>query len=122
MAVRLEYCSIIVPIQTIDEKLGQGTFARRFRGITEVSWHDAWLFREGCMNSWDLEEMLDAWERRGFDLITTVQGQEHWKDLCVAHSGHGPSYPCPWLAYDPQRNIVWLQGHEPGVTVGPSRR
>ncbi len=121
MAIRLEYCNIIVPIQTINKKLGPGTFESRFSGITDFSWHDEYLFREGCMDDWVLSDMLDEWEGQGLTLTQTIDGQKHWQDLCVANSGHGPSYPCQWLDYDPDENIVWLKGHERGTVVGPKK-
>ena len=74
------------------------------------------------MNQYDLDDMLDEWEDRGFDLLTVIDGKKHWKDLCVVNSGHGPSYPCDWIAYEPAENIVWLKGQEPGVAVGPVGR
>ncbi len=121
MAIILEYCNIIVPIQTINEKLGQSTFETRYAGITDFSWHDEHLFREGCMDDWVLSDMLDDWESQGLTLIRTIEGQKYWQDLCVANSGYGPSYPCQWLDYDPDKNIVWLKGHEPGDSVGPRK-
>lgn len=61
---------------------------------------------DGCMNQYDLDDMLDEWEDRGFDLLTVIDGKKHWKDLCVVYSGHGPSYPCDWIEYDPAENTV----------------
>jgi hypothetical protein len=122
MAIKLEFCNVIVPVDTIRKKLGNGTFESRFAKITSVNWHDGHLFRDGCMNPWDLEEMLDEWESMGFELLTMIAGKKHWKDLCVVNSGQGPSYPCEWIEYDPIKNIVWMKGREPGVAVGPSDR
>ncbi|MFC1743487.1 hypothetical protein ACFL35_05780 [Candidatus Riflebacteria bacterium] len=122
MAIKLEFCNIIVPISKIEEKLGKNAFANRFKGITDFSWHDEHLFREGCMNQWDLEELLDEWKGMGFELLNIIDGKKHWKDLCIVNSGYGPSYPCAWLEYNPKKNIVWLKGHEPGVAVGPAGR
>ncbi len=65
---------------------------------------------------------LDEWQSRGFELLTMIDGRKHWKDLCVVNSRHGPSYPCEWIEFDPEKNIVWLKGHEPGVPVGPAGR
>jgi len=120
MAIKLEFCNVIVPVDIIRKKLGNEIFETRFATITSVNWNDGHLFREGCMNPWDLEETLDEWESMGFELLTMIDGKKHWKDLCVVNSGKGPSYPCEWIEYDPVQNIVWLKGREPGVAEGPA--
>lgn len=119
MAVSLEFCNVIIPVEKIREKLGGGVFESKFSMITSFCWHDGHLFRQGCMNEYDLSDMLDAWENDGLELIIHIDGQKHWKDVCVVNSGHGPSYPCEWIEYDPEKNIVWLKGHEPGDVIGP---
>ena len=120
MSLKLEFCNVIVPIAKIREKLGEEAFETQFSAITHITWHDGHLFREGCMNDYDLAEILDEWEDRGFELVTAIDGKKHWQDLCVVNSGHGPSYPCEWIGYDPERNIVWLKGTDPGEPVGPA--
>lgn len=122
MALKLEFCNVIVPVEKIREKLGDETFERQFAIITDTTWHDGYLFRDGCMNQYDLEDMLDEWESEGFELLTVIDGTKHWKDLCVVNSRHGPSYPCEWIEYDPEKNLVWLKGHAPGNAVGPVGR
>ncbi len=122
MALKLEFCNVIVPVEKIREKLGDEAFECQFSIITDTNWHDGHLFRDGCMNPYDLKVILDEWESKGFELLTMIDGKKHWKDLCVVNSRHGPSYPCEWIEYDPEKNIVWLKGHEPGVGVGPVGR
>ena len=122
MAIKLEFCNVIVPVRNIREKLGDDVFESEFSTITEVCWHDGLLFRDGCMNEYNLKDMLDEWESRGFELLTIIDGKKHWKDLCVVNSWYGPSYPCEWIAYDPEKNIVWLKDHQPGAAVGPAGR
>jgi hypothetical protein len=122
MAIKLEFCNVIVPLKVIREKLGDDACESQFSMVTDTTWHDGHLFRDGCMNPLDLEDMLDEWESEGFELLTVIDGQKHWKDVCVVHSGHGPSYPCEWIEYDPDKNIVWLKGHERGDAVGPAGR
>ena len=122
MALKLEFCSLIVPIAKIREKLGDGYFEERYSMITDVTWHDDHLYRDGCMNVYDLGDMLDDWKEKGFELLTIIDGEKHWQDVCVVNSGHGPSYPCKWLEYDAGKNIVWLKGREPGEIIGPAGR
>ena len=122
MAIKLEFCNVVVPVEKIRERLGHEAFENQFSTATETTWQDGYLFRDGCMNQYDLEDILDYWERQGFKLLTIIEGKKHWKDLCVVNSGYGPSYPCEWIEYDPEQNVVWLKGHEPGVAVGPAGR
>jgi hypothetical protein len=122
MAIKLEYCSVIVPVRKIREKLGDDVFEKEFSILTDVRWHDGLLFRDGCMDEISLRDMLDEWEARGFELLTMIDGQKHWKDVCVVNSGCGPSYRCDWIEYDSEKNIVWLKGHDPGPAVGPPGR
>jgi hypothetical protein len=122
MAIKLEFCSVVVPVEKIKERLGEETFAARFATLTDTTWQDGRLFRDGCMNPYELGEMLDEWEGLGFELLSVVDGEKRWKDVCVVHSGHGPSYPCDWVEYDADRNVVWLKGEEPGEAVGPPGR
>lgn len=58
----------------------------------------------------DNPKFLSSWRRK------------HWKDLCVVNSGRGSSYPCEWIVYNPEKNIVWLKGREPGAVIGPASR
>jgi hypothetical protein len=94
MALKLEFCNVIVPVEKIRGRLGNEAFDRQHSIITDTSWHDGHLFRDGCMNEYDLETMLDEWESKGFELLTVIGGEKHWKDLCVVNSGYGPSYRC----------------------------
>lgn len=69
-----------------------------------------------------LSDMLDDWEKKGFQITETVDGKKHWKDVCVVYSSHGPSIPCDWIKYDKRKNVAWHKGHEPGDAVGPAGR
>jgi hypothetical protein len=122
MAIKLEVCSVIVPLEKIREKLGDHVYEDQYSMITDVSWHDEYLYRAGCMNDYDLSDLLDEWEEKDFELLTIIDGEKHWKDVCVVNSGHGPSYPCEWIEYDAEKNIVWLKGQEPGDAIGPEGR
>lgn len=122
MAIKLEVCSVIVPIEKIRAKLGDEVYEQQYSFLTEVTWHDDCLYRDGCMDPYTLNDMLDEWEEKGFELLSVFNGQKHWQDVCVVNSGHGPSYPCEWIEYDPEKNTVWLKGQEPGEAIGPAGR
>jgi hypothetical protein len=122
MALKLEYINVIVPVARIRDTFGDDDYVRRFAVSTATTWSDGRLYREGCMNPYDLEEILTEWKERGLTVSVTRDGQTHWQDLCVVNSGQGPSFPCEWLAYDRQTNTAWLKGYPPGVAVGPADR
>ncbi len=111
---------ICIRRRTIREKLGNDLFESGYSQVTSLNWHDGHLFRDGCMNQMDLEEILDEWENMGFELVEIIDGEKHWKDVCVVNSGYGPSYPCQWIAYDKEKNIVWLKAKAAGDIIGPS--
>ena len=66
MAVKLEFCNIIVPVAKIREKLGDEVFEKEYSQPTETSWNDGLLWRYGCMGDSVLSGILDDWESRGF--------------------------------------------------------
>ena len=70
MAIKLEFCNMIVPVDNIRAKLGDEAFESEFSIITDTNWHDGFLFRDGCMNEYDLKAILDEWQSRGFELLT----------------------------------------------------
>lgn len=122
MAIQLEYINVIIPLEVIREKLGEGYIEENSLMAYVTNWSDGVLFREGCMNEMDLGDILDKWEAAGLELLTVVEGEKQWKDVCVVYSGHGPSYPCGWIEYDKEKNTVWLKGIEPGETAGPGSK
>jgi hypothetical protein len=122
MSVKLEFCNVIVRVEQIKAILGERFFEDKFKTCTEITWQDGYLYREGCMNPWDLADLLDDWEQMGFELSDRKDGEKIWKDVCVVNSGTGPTHPCSWIEFDPGRNIVWLKGNDPGAPVGPQGR
>ena len=118
MAIKMECINVIVPIESIRQRLGEDAFDERFAAMTDWCWHDEHLYREGCMNEFDLADMLAEWKTRGFELYEEIDGKKQWKDVCVVNSGFGPSYPCAWIEYDRKLNIAWLKGTVSGPVVG----
>jgi len=121
VAIKLEVCSLIVPITSIKQKLGDAVYEKRYSLITDWCWHDDYLYRDGCMDALALNEMLTEWEGKGFQLMNIINGRKYWHEVCVVNSDYGPSYPCDWLEYDNDKNIVWLKGTAPGEIIGPQR-
>ena len=122
MAVKLEFTSIIVPVKTIIEKCGMEHFLRRYGSVLDPEWRDEHLFREGAMNPLDIDDMLTSWEEKGLQSIEILDGQKHWKDLCLIDYYEGPSHPCTWLSFDSKDHCVWLSEKPKGKVVGPQNR
>lgn len=118
MAIKLECANIIIPVTTVIRIAGQKSWDEYYGIITSSQWHDGVLWREGHMNKHDLADALKDWEDRGLALLREENGKKCWRDVCIAHSHYGPSYPCDWIEYDPERNIVWKKGSDCGEAIG----
>ena len=125
MAIRLQFINLVVPVATLERVLAsQGGFADFIRAqgslLGEMVWHDRQLCRvSGAMNWSDVDGMLSYWEELGLQGLVGVAPHQWWKDMAVATSGHGATFPCDWLEYDAADNCVYLAGTEKGEINGP---
>ena len=122
MAIKLEFINVVVALSRIREVLGEEYCEKLLSDFPDTCWHDDLLWRDGCMDEHVLSDMLDDWEKKGFQITETVDGKKRWKDVCVVYSSHGPSFPCDWIEYDKSKNVAWLKGHESGDAAGPAGR
>jgi hypothetical protein len=119
MAVRLQFLSVVVRrsvfagCRNLPEEFHQLPSAGGF--FFDTTWFDAHLWCETAMDGQAAEDILRIWEGRGLRRQTEPGGAS---DLCLAASGRGPLVPCPWLAYSPELNSVWLAGSEAGEAIG----
>lgn len=119
MAIQLEFINLVIPIQTIEAKY-PGGWARCLEdhdgALWGRVWHDDHLFRDGTMNSLDMEDLVKRWISLGFTESEGVGDERTWKDFCVTEQFFGSHHPCPWLTVD-----AWtahLAGTEPGTVMG----
>ncbi len=110
MPVACEFIDIVVPIDRIDEKY-PGGFAAFKRENAQMFggrlWHDRFLLRDGAMSPADAQYAVQSWEKFGLIGQTSINGQLHWGDVCVVESMFGgPTLPCAWIRYDPERRCV----------------
>lgn len=125
MAIRLQFINLIVPVATLERVLAsQGGFEGFIRAqggmLGEMVWHDAYLCRvDGAMNWPDMDDMVARWESLGLQSLVGAAPHQWWKDMAVAASGRGATFPCDWLEYDAADNCVYLAGTEKGEVYGP---
>ena len=122
MAIELRCISIIIPIAKLKKSReipDVDEFLQKHRDGSSGCWFDRHLFRyPGGMNWMDVELSLNEFKSLGLMLTRKYKGVDHWQDVCVVDAFRGPTMPCRWLEYDPEHNIVWAAGKEPGEIVG----
>lgn len=119
MALRLQFLSVIVPRAAFARCPGLpdwfAALAPSGGFYLDTCWFDAHLWCETAMDGEFARFLLDRWEDEGLRL-KTADGA--WADVCLAAAAQGPLGPCPWLAYDPASDSVWLAGTDPGDVIG----
>lgn len=104
MAVKIEFFSVIVPVETIEKRFAGGM--ARFRSVFGEQASDGRLLRMGAMNQIDLLEIIHVLERGGLKGTCHRDGREHWLDLCVVDRFQGATLPCSWLKVDLKKGEV----------------
>lgn len=115
MSIILEVINIVIPIHKLKKKcsttLGNiEAFLDEQTAPGRGCWRDEHLYREGAMNSMDIQLRLEEWKRNGLSLTRKNAGILEWNDVCVVDSFSGPTLPCRWLKYNPDKQVVWLAG------------
>ena len=122
MAIELEFINFIVPIQVIKAKYPGGWDACLSDHANLIGgrvWYDDHLFRDGAMNTLDIDVLIERWQENGLEPFEIVDGQQSWKDVCVVEYFFGwVNIPCPWLKMAPNSQSAHLSGTEPGVLIG----
>ena len=100
MAVALEYISLIVPIEKIEQYYPGGF--EKYKSDNEQSigggiWYDEYIVRDGAMSNYEVGRLIQEWESYGLKGVIEVDGQKQWKDLCVVDYFGGATLPCVWL-------------------------
>jgi hypothetical protein len=123
MAVKIKFLSVVVPIENINKssiKGGLPGLLAQFGSSRGKSfWLDEDLYVEFAMNPVDIQAMVQRWESLGLTPRAEESGQRVWKDLCVVDFYQGPTLPCRWLTFDPNKKVVWKSGVASGAIVGP---
>lgn len=99
MAIQLEFLSLIIPLEKIDQNYPGGFEAFRSENEKGIMYDD-YIVREGAMSSWDIESLVKKWESFGLIPIIKENGRMKWKDMCVVDYFGGPTLLCDWLKYE----------------------
>lgn len=125
MAIMLEFLNLVVPIDVIKAKYTGGwdqCLEDHKQYIGSTVWYDGHLFRDGAMNGYDIEVMIDEWTDNGFEPTEEIDGETVWKDLCViGEMGGVCKYPCNWLTYEPRMRIAYLNSTDPDNLIRANR-
>jgi len=121
MSIQLEFINFIVPIKTIEEKYPGGwqQCLEDYKNLVGGRvWYDDYLFRDGAMNPRDIEYLVNEWKEMGFAPTVTIDGEVHWKDVCVVEGMFGGStMPCDWLTCDAEDMSASMNGDESEAVV-----
>ena len=120
MAIHTEFIDLIVPIETIRRKYPGGweqclqDHAPLLGGRV---WHDDYLFRDGAMNPLDMQQLVAAWESRGFTATAELEGKKHWIDFCVHDMLGGVTLDCRWLVPAGGRTVAHTSDPHPELVM-----
>lgn len=114
MSVRLQFFTVVVPLQRIRAIPGlEGRLTAKYGGFA-----DEHLWSVSSMSP--PREMAPYLESEGLVPREMVNGIRTWRDMCVVDYYEGPTNPCPWLEIDMSAHVAWLKGTAPGALVGPT--
>ena len=111
MSIKCEYIDFIIPIENINMVYPGGFEKFKSDNIENFKgrmWHDDKLFRDGAMNSYDIQQLFDYWTKLGLKGVFDEYGEKSWEDFCVVESMMGgPTLPCYWLTFDPETSTAY---------------
>ncbi len=122
MAIELEFINLVIPLKNINKCYPGGftAFCQQYQHMFGGKlWHDEYLFRDGAMNSSDVQHLVEFWQDKGLIPFEIIDGKKVWKDMCIVEAFFGgPTLPCDWIEYDRESNCVYLRGTPRGNIIG----
>jgi hypothetical protein len=116
MAIQLEFINFIVPIDIIKEKYPNGwvgCLKDHQHLIGGRVWYDNYLFRDGAMNPYDIESLVNYWKALGFQPYEGQDKPQKWIDCCVVEALFGgPTLPCAWITVEEE--FAYMKGKPKG--------
>lgn len=122
MSISLEFIDFVIPISVIEEKYRGGwikCLSDHKSLIGGTVWFDDHLFRDGAMNSSDIDLLVDCWTKRGFEPFEQINGVKVWKDFCILDGGE-PTLPCDWIQINENEYSASLKDTPPSQIVDRS--
>jgi hypothetical protein len=96
MAVNIQFLNLLIPISKID-KYYKGGFEQYKIDRKNNFESDDYLVKEGAMSSYDIENMVNDWEKLGLKPFVDINGKNKWEDVCVVDQLCGLTLPCEWV-------------------------
>jgi len=122
MAIKLEFLNLIIPIKQINLCYPGGfeLFLQHYQNkFGEKFWHDLHLFRDGTIDSVEMETKVLFWQQKGLVPYVEQNGKKKWKDMCVIESySAGPTFQCDWIEVDEENNCVFHRKRPKGRIIG----
>lgn len=116
MPILSSFYTVVIPIENLkrvltEEELQRALAEKKYKTIVRF---DDYLYCESTMSPHDNEVIVKYWESKGLAPIELVNGEEHWKDLClVATPDSQPTAPCEWVeifSVDGYNSYINLKG------------
>lgn len=115
MAIKLEFLSLVVARQRIEEIYPDGwsgCLSDHAKSLGKTIWYDDHLFRAGAMDPEMIDDLITKWTRLGFKATEVAEGKTVWQDFCVVTSYGVSKHQCPWIEVDSAMRVAWLRGVE----------
>lgn len=127
MSIYCVYVNLIIPISKIDLVYPGGFI--KFKEDNSIGyslgvlWNDNYLFRDGAMNTIDIDYRIKKWENLGLKGLSVINGKIKWIDFCLFEGIFGSSnLSCDWIVYDTNSRSDYLKDHPFGKIVFPINR
>jgi hypothetical protein len=122
MAILIEAISVVIRVETIEEKYPGGLIYYEKDCPNATFCADGFLTRVGFMTPDDVGTFIESLESHGFVVFDSEAEEEEFLDLVVVDQMTGLTRPCKWLSYDRHPDgyaFAWLTGEEPGELTTP---
>lgn len=107
MSIISRFYNIVIPTENLKKILNKEELQKILKKRIKSGpiWVDDYLYSEGSMNPMDNEAIIKFWESKGLTSIEIVNGEKHWKDLClVEFPSLKTNIPCDWIELFEERD------------------
>jgi len=112
MAIQLQCITLIVRIKTIDERyLGGWEQYKIDHNLLDnkYGYYDENLYGMSTMNPYDMEDLINLWERDGYHTCDRDENGDptKWREVCVVEGMFGGgTLPCDWIQVEDNKAFL----------------